>query len=65
MPKSRLWPKARLSLEWTSTMFYLLGFIRSGCVSECRKLLDAVPAAVWEYTIGGYQVLKKWLSYRE
>jgi Type ISP C-terminal specificity domain len=24
-----------------------------------------VPDAVWEYTIGGYQVLKKWLSYRE
>ncbi len=24
-----------------------------------------VPNAVWEYTIGGYQVLKKWLSYRE
>ena len=24
-----------------------------------------VPKRVWEYTIGGYQVLKKWLSYRE
>jgi hypothetical protein len=24
-----------------------------------------VPAKVWEYTIGGYQVMKKWLSYRE
>lgn len=24
-----------------------------------------VPASVWGYTIGGYQVLKKWLSYRE
>ena len=24
-----------------------------------------VPAAVWDYRIGGYQVLKKWLSYRE
>jgi hypothetical protein len=24
-----------------------------------------VPEAVWEYAIGGYQVLKKWLSYRE
>ncbi len=24
-----------------------------------------VPAAVWEYQLGGYQVLKKWLSYRE
>ena len=24
-----------------------------------------VPAAVWSYRLGGYQVLKKWLSYRE
>ena len=24
-----------------------------------------IPLAAWEYTIGGYQVIKKWLSYRE
>lgn len=24
-----------------------------------------VPAGVWEYTLGGYPVVKKWLSYRE
>jgi hypothetical protein len=24
-----------------------------------------VPEKVWNYTIGGYQVIKKWLSYRE
>jgi Type ISP C-terminal specificity domain len=24
-----------------------------------------VPPAVWGFTIGGYQVMKKWLSYRE
>lgn len=24
-----------------------------------------VPVKVWGYTLGGYQVLKKWLSYRE
>ena len=24
-----------------------------------------IPSAVWEYTLGGYQVIKKWLSYRE
>ena len=23
------------------------------------------PARVWEYTLGDYQVVKKWLSYRE
>ncbi len=24
-----------------------------------------IPGAIWNFTIGGYQVLKKWLSYRE
>jgi hypothetical protein len=24
-----------------------------------------IPARVWDYMLGGYQVLKKWLSYRE
>ena len=24
-----------------------------------------IPERVWEFTIGGYQVMKKWLSYRE
>jgi len=24
-----------------------------------------IPKKVWDYTIGGYQVIKKWLSYRE
>ncbi|MGH7453664.1 MAG: type ISP restriction/modification enzyme, partial [bacterium] len=24
-----------------------------------------MPANVWNYVIGGYQVIKKWLSYRE
>ena len=24
-----------------------------------------VPSRVWTYTLGGYQVMKKWLSYRE
>jgi hypothetical protein len=26
---------------------------------------QAVPEAVWNYYIGGYKVIKKWLSYRE
>ena len=39
--------------------------------AACRVFLnastfwEAVPQNVWEYTLGGYQVLKKWLSYRE
>ena len=24
-----------------------------------------MPEKVWDFTIGGYQVLKKWLTYRE
>ena len=30
-----------------------------------RAYWGNVPAAVWDYKLGGYQVLKKWLSYRE
>jgi len=27
--------------------------------------IDGVPETVWRYSLGGYQVLKKWLSYRD
>lgn len=30
-----------------------------------RVFWHAIPNAVWEFTVGGYQVIKKWLSYRE
>ena len=30
-----------------------------------RAYWSNVPANVWSYKLGGYQVLKKWLSYRE
>ena len=30
-----------------------------------RAYWKNVPAAVWNYKLGGHQVLKKWLSYRE
>ena len=33
-------------------------------LNETTRWKD-VPAAVWAYTLGGYHVLKKWLSYRE
>ena len=48
---------------------------RQGRVTERGAVFDVylndaafwrgVPAAVWHYKLGGYQVLKKWLSYRE
>ena len=30
-----------------------------------RAYWKNVPSRVWDYTVGGYQVIKKWLSYRE
>ena len=30
-----------------------------------RAFWRNVPAAAWRYRLGGYQILKKWLSYRE
>ena len=30
-----------------------------------RAYWKNIPAAVWNYKLGGYQVLKKWLSYRD
>ena len=34
------------------------------CLND-RAFWRNIPAAVWSYQLGGYQVLKKWLSYRE
>jgi hypothetical protein len=48
-----------------SRMMELLG----GRTFNIRLNADAywsnVPASVWAYKLGGYQVIKKWLSYRE
>ena len=49
----------------SETIMLLLG---ESCVDA--RLNDvvfwsAIPVNVWDYTLGGYQVLKKWLSYRE
>jgi len=49
------------------------GMVRSGTRGEgyfdihlnATTCWKDVPEAVWIYTLGGYQVLKKWLSYRE
>jgi hypothetical protein len=32
---------------------------------NARAYWQNIPARVWDYYIGGYQVIKKWLSYRE
>ena len=47
------------------------GAIRTLGVETCDVWLNGraywsnVPLPVWQYTLGGYQVIKKWLSYRE
>ena len=43
-------------------MGYSIGMATTG---EKLTYWRNVPAAVWQYKLGGYQVLKKWLSYRE
>ena len=46
-------------------VFALLGETCFDVYLNDRALWRCVPARVWEYTLGGYQVIKKWLSYRE
>ncbi|CCF82658.1 Adenine specific DNA methyltransferase (fragment) [Nitrolancea hollandica Lb] len=45
--------------------FALLGETTCDVYLNDRAYWRNVPARVWGYTIGGYQVMKKWLSYRE
>ena len=42
-----------------------LGLTTFDVYLNARAFWRNVPAAVWRYKLGGYQVLKKWLSYRE
>ena len=46
-------------------VFALLGETCYDVYLNDRALWRCVPTRVWEYTLGGYQVIKKWLSYRE
>lgn len=46
-------------------MLTLLGAVAVDVQINADAGWHAVPAKVWSYTLGGYQVLKKWLSYRE
>ncbi len=48
-----------------SAAFALLGDGTHDVFLNDRVCWSNVPDRVWSYTIGGYQVIKKWLSYRE
>lgn len=45
--------------------YALLGYSTRDIYLSNQVYLANIPAKVWEFTVGGYQVLKKWLSYRE
>jgi predicted helicase len=55
---------ADLGLSYDQFMACLGGACYDVYLNE-RAYWRCVPARVWTYTIGGYQVMKKWLSYRE
>ncbi len=59
---------ATLAATESLTLDQALTLLGDTCVDVYLNgdtLWTAVPANVWTYTLGGYQVLKKWLSYRE
>ena len=71
---TRQWTEAeRTHLQWIGEYFALtldqtLVLLGETCLDvylNGEVFWSAVPARVWTYTLGGYQVLKKWLSYRE
>ena len=55
-------PDERAALDDAGT---ILGKTTFDIYLNRRAWWRNVPAAVWRYKLGGYQVLKKWLSYRE
>lgn len=58
----RAWSPAEAACERQSA---LLGTATRDVWMNGASCWRNVPAAVWETHIGGYQVLKKWLSYRD
>ena len=56
-------PEERGALD-TVAAFAALGDTTLDVFLNERACWRNVPARVWDYTIGGYQVIKKWLSYR-
>jgi hypothetical protein len=49
----------------TAAQAALLGATTRDIGMNAASLWKNIPEAVWEARIGGYQVLKKWLSYRD
>ena len=58
-------PTHRTKRQRWATTYPTLGETTFDIYLNDRAFWRNVPAAVWTYKLGGYQVLKKWLSYRE
>lgn len=59
---------AALAAAESLTLEDALALLGESCVDvhlNGESFWSAIPINVWHYTLGGYQVLKKWLSYRE
>jgi hypothetical protein len=64
-PASRLSPASEELGTGATPVLQLLGKTTFDLYLNDRAYWRNVPEKVWDFTIGGYQVLKKWLSYRE
>ena len=58
-------PEERSAMGEGHDMLTLLGSTTLDVYLNDRAFWRNVPLPVWRYKLGGYQVLKKWLSYRE
>jgi hypothetical protein len=59
---------AALAPAQSTTLEDALALLEQTCAEvhlNGESFWSAVPIKVWSYTLGGYPVLKKWLSYRE
>ena len=48
-----------------ATLSHTFGEMTLDIYLNDRAYWRNLPAAIWDYKLGGYQALKKWLSYRE
>jgi hypothetical protein len=64
-PSGRGWSRSAGPGEGALVGALLLGARTCDVYLNETAYWSNIPIRVWEYTIGGYQVIKKWLSYRE
>ena len=65
LAKRPLTPEERSAMGGPHDTLDPLGSTTLDVYLNDRAFWRNVPLPVWRYKLGGYQVLKKWLSYRE